>query len=351
MMYCLRCGSKVEENQEYCPHCGANIKEELDRYNYIPKTEEENTKKEKEIEKNLKPSHEDQYQYSIKYSYGNDEDLIKAYIGKNYEKFKKNKFSLPTFFFGPLYFFYRKLYILGLFWIIAIAIFWPNPIFLIMITVALATTFSSIYVTEVKRQVKKIKQENKNLGDSDLLEKCSKKGGVNHLVFLVIIPIILVVIGTINFLLKEYEEEKPLAKEENYKIGNISYTIPKGFVKSEYETDTYKFYSYIKDFEYCSVTFDINNYDYLYEEDYTMEMYLKEHLESSTEEIISTPQTITINNEIWTHINKYDDYETEDIYILKKNNKFYEINTSADIDSTSCKEKFQKVLNSLTYKE
>ena len=220
-----------------------------------------------------------------------------------------------------------------------------------MITVALATTFSSIYVTEVKRRVKKIKQENKNLGDSDLLEKCSKKGGVNHLVFLVIIPIILVVIGTINFLLKEYEEEKPLAKEENYKIGNISYTIPKGFVKSEYETDTYKFYSYIKDFEYCSVTFDINNYDYLYEEDYTMEMYLKEHLESSTEEIISTPQTITINNEIWTHINKYDDYETEDIYILKKNNKFYEINTSADIDSTSCKEKFQKVLNSLTYKE
>lgn len=220
-----------------------------------------------------------------------------------------------------------------------------------MITVAPATTFSSIYVTEVKRQVKKIKQENKNLGDSDLLEKCSKKGGINHLVFLVIIPIILVVIGTINFLLKEYEEEKPLAKEENYKIGNISYTIPKGFVKSEYETDTYKFYSYIKDFEYCSVTFDINNYDYLYEEDYTMEMYLKEHLESSTEEIISTPQTITINNEIWTHINKYDDYETEDIYILKKNNKFYEINTSADIDSTSCKEKFQKVLNSLTYKE
>ena len=82
-----------------------------------------------------------------------------------------------------------------------------------------------------------------------------------------------------------------------------------------------------------------------------MEMYLKEHLESSSEEIISTPQTITINNEIWTHINKYDDYETEDIYILKKNNKFYEINTSADIDSTSCKEKFQKVLNSLTYKE
>lgn len=350
-MYCLRCGSKVEDNQEYCPHCGANIKEELNRYNYIPKTEETNTNKEKEMEKKLKPSHEDQYQYSIKYSYGNDEDLIKAYIGNNYEKFKKNKFSLPTFFFGPLYFFYRKLYLLGLIWIIAISIFWLNPIFLIIITVALSTTFSTIYLAEVKRRIKKIKLENKNLGDSTLLEICSKKGGVNRLVFLAIIPLILIAIGTINLLLEEYREEKPLTKEESYKIENISYTIPKGFVKSKYETDTYKFYSYIKDLEYCSISFNIYDYDYLYKEDYTMEKYLNTHLDNNTEEIISTPQTITINNEIWTHINKYDDYETEDFYILKKNNKFYEINTSADTDSTSCKEKFQKVINSLTYKE
>ena len=28
-MYCLRCGTKVDDKVEYCPHCGSNIKEEL----------------------------------------------------------------------------------------------------------------------------------------------------------------------------------------------------------------------------------------------------------------------------------------------------------------------------------
>ena len=78
-MYCFRCGSKVRENEKYCPHCGADVLEELKRYSY-PEFERK--------EEIPTPTHNDQYEYSIKYSFQDTEDLVKAYVGKNYDKIK-----------------------------------------------------------------------------------------------------------------------------------------------------------------------------------------------------------------------------------------------------------------------
>ena len=55
-MYCLRCGTKVDDKAITCPHCNANIKEEYARYNYVPRNETNN-----------KNTHDDQYLYSVKY--------------------------------------------------------------------------------------------------------------------------------------------------------------------------------------------------------------------------------------------------------------------------------------------
>ena len=110
MRYCFRCGTKVEENTQFCPHCGANIKEELNRYNYVPNKEKENQEK-------IFSSHEDQYQYSLNYSYGKSDDLVEGYVGKNYEKIKNSHFSIPTLLFGPIYFLYRKLYLYSFIWL------------------------------------------------------------------------------------------------------------------------------------------------------------------------------------------------------------------------------------------
>ena len=38
----------------------------------------------------------------------NREELIKIFVGKNYNKFMKRNFSIPAFFFGGLYYIYRK---------------------------------------------------------------------------------------------------------------------------------------------------------------------------------------------------------------------------------------------------
>ena len=72
-MYCPRCGTKVNENIEYCHHCGANIKEELSRYNFNPIQEST-------VEKGKQPTHEEQYQYSLEYSYGNKEENQKTKV-------------------------------------------------------------------------------------------------------------------------------------------------------------------------------------------------------------------------------------------------------------------------------
>ena len=80
-MYCFRCGTKVSENTKYCPHCGADVLEELKRYSY---GESENIPKEEP--KRINQTHNDQYLYSLKYSYGDNDTLIRAYVGENYEK-------------------------------------------------------------------------------------------------------------------------------------------------------------------------------------------------------------------------------------------------------------------------
>ena len=42
-----------------------------------------------------------------------DEELLKAFIGKNYEKITTKSFNYPGFFFNSLYMFYRKMFGLG----------------------------------------------------------------------------------------------------------------------------------------------------------------------------------------------------------------------------------------------
>ena len=236
-MYCFRCGSKVEDNQKYCSHCGADIIEELNRYNYS------NTNEQNKETKVHMASHEDQYSYSIKYSFGDDEDLIKIYVGKNYEKIKKANFSLPTFFFGPIYFFYRKLYALGLgYALINIFIGISALPIIIVIRVLLATTFSQLYLNIVKKRIEKIKQQNKNIDKETLKLRCKIKGGVNILVILILIIILfLSIILVITYISEKITnnniETTEIMQKERSSIGDISYIVPKGLEKNEFRNE------------------------------------------------------------------------------------------------------------------
>lgn len=342
-MYCLRCGTKVDDKIEYCPHCGANIKEELARYDYKPK---ENTPQKPVI--NLEPSHEEQFQYSIKYSFGNEEKLVREYVGKNYDKIKNNNFSWPTFFLGPIYFFYRKLYSYAFIWILVMIMFgFLNPVFAFLIQIGFSISFSKMYLEKAKRKVLEIQRFNKNLSKEDIINLCRKKGGVNIIIpTLIIVFIISTIILVISAFWEETKPEKTLTKPTTYQIEKLEYTIPTGFIGDSYNSDHYKSYSYEKNYNYCRIYLSTID-KYIYN---NTEEYLKSGL---TEEEKPLPvDTKTINGENWVHLNITDEYSKEDIYALEKGSKHYRLSTYSNVNSTeTCDKQFNKLLNSINYKE
>ena len=344
-MYCFRCGTKVDDNVEYCPHCGTNVKEELARYSYPRNQQEEQKPK-------INQTHEDQYIYSLKYSYGDKEEFIRAYVRNNYDKIKNSKFSLSTFFFGPIYFFYRKLYKIGIIWlVISIILGWAFPILALIIRIILSINFSNTYLKEVEKRVKTIRTQNKNLDKETLLNRCKIKGGTNILIVIIYIVFwIIVIISFITYFTQNiYQEltQSTLENEENFSIGNISYTIPEGF--SQNGISTYKYYGIYTDTGYCNISFslDSNTNYYTTEEEYLTS--ITTHTDESY--IISPMDDITLNNRPWKHIKIESSYDIKDNYVMRTSDYIYEIETRYSPEETKCNEYYDQILNSITYKE
>lgn len=341
-MYCPRCGTSVTDNIEYCPHCGANIKEELSRYNLNP-IQQSTEEKEKQ------PTHEEQYQYSLEYSYGNKEDFIKAYVGKKYDKIKTQKFSFPFFFLGAVYFFYRKLYVLGFIWMIVSLIFGIiNPAFLLILQIILACYFSKIYLNIVENRVKEIRSQNKKDSQDEIIRRCKQKGGTNIILPFLLIIIILGSIGlVIDIGINKITEQEPkeITKKTTFKLGNLSYTIPKGYTLY-YENDGYQAFNKY-DPTYCAITIQGRKYSSLYNSE---KEYIQSNLYTKESDIVSPITTLTINNETWTQISVQTEYNIQNTYVLKKSKTIYEIETKDDT-SQSCQEEFKQILNSITYQK
>lgn len=351
MRYCFRCGTKVEENTQFCPHCGANIKEELNRYNYVPNKEEKNQEK-------ISPSHEDQYQYSLNYSYKGADELIEGYVGSNYEKIKTSHFSIPTLLFGPIYFLYRKLYLYGFIWFLVEAILLPTSVIMaIIIRFLLAIGFSTIYLTEVKKRVENLRLLNQNINRDLLINRCKIKGGTNKTILAIMLLIIimfgiLVAIGTYEAYLNHKDSKtKTLENNQNYQINDLNYTIPKGFEPSSYKTETYQSYHYYEDYKYCSISFKSTDYLSMYD---SIEDYINSNIYLSGKDQVSQLLTMPINNQIWSYKIIQDEYSQDTTYALQYKDHIYEIKTTDTLDSNdidSCKLEYQKILQSINYKE
>ncbi len=130
----------------------------------------------------------------------NREELIKIFVGKNYNKFMKRNFSIPAFFFGGLYYIYRKLYIIGLlFYLINIFLYiicmkFMNYIVFFISSLLFACSFSLLFCTIYRDFVnKKIDYIMDNCNSSkEAIEYCKKEGGTNILMVVVAITISLI---------------------------------------------------------------------------------------------------------------------------------------------------------------
>ena len=151
-----------------------------------------------ELSNNSKPN--DNY-----YGSDNDDSFRKAWMGKLYSKAQKRKFSIPAFFFGGLYFLFRKLYLIGII-VLLITITLPTlaivPMFSEKFDIAALLSSSSIlsivslllnilygflfyplYKKHVENKLKKYKNEAQN--PSQLIDIASHKGGTSILAVIV----------------------------------------------------------------------------------------------------------------------------------------------------------------------
>lgn len=109
-----------------------------------------------------------------------DNELLKAFIGNNYEKLTTRKFNFSGFFFSSLYMFYRKMFITGLLISLASSIisnFYPAAALLFAIVVGL--TVNNIYLKYANKEIEKIKATNPGKSFEELKTICSKKGGTS----------------------------------------------------------------------------------------------------------------------------------------------------------------------------
>ena len=115
----------------------------------------------------------------VKNPFSSDQ-FLSIFIGPNCDKFANNVFSLPAFFFGPCYFFYRKLYLVGFFLMILTYIFLGTSLFAILVAgVIEGIIFYPIYRSWAVQTVSSIREENASLPEQQQKELCRQAGGTS----------------------------------------------------------------------------------------------------------------------------------------------------------------------------
>lgn len=111
-----------------------------------------------------------------------DEELLKSFIGKNFEKFFKS-FNFAGFFLTGTYMLYRKMfaYAILLFILeILIALLIPKLLFLsIGINLLCGLFVNKLYLSFASKKIAKIKNDNSNSSQEDLKALCTRKGGTS----------------------------------------------------------------------------------------------------------------------------------------------------------------------------
>lgn len=112
----------------------------------------------------------------------NDDDLLKLFIGNNYEKITTRPFNFAGFFFTTLYMFYRKMFVYSL------LVFLLNLVVLnvinnfavtIVFNVIVGLIVNKIYLSYAKKKIAIIKVNNSQKSPEELKNICATKGGTS----------------------------------------------------------------------------------------------------------------------------------------------------------------------------
>ena len=189
---------KINRGGVFCPSCGAQITNNpIDQANPISQPVNPNIIQDSPA--NQIPVRPDQIpeplidnqqaqptipSANVANSTSNDNTLLEIFIGKNVSKITKAGISWPSFFLGPVYLLYRKMYLYGIaVWVILAisSMFLPSFVSIIYFAIgaAIGIKFNAYYMKHAQEQIAKIKRENSSISHEQLVLMCSKKGGTS----------------------------------------------------------------------------------------------------------------------------------------------------------------------------
>lgn len=111
-----------------------------------------------------------------------DDELLQAFIGKNYEKITKRPFNFAAFFFTSFYLFYRKMFGYGILVFllnVAITTVFNKFYFTLILNIIVGFLVNKIYLSTAKKRVAVIKVSNPKKDGEELKKICANKGGTS----------------------------------------------------------------------------------------------------------------------------------------------------------------------------
>ena len=159
-VYCKNCGSMLNENDKYCNVCGSQV----------------------EITNNIQNDCVENPNINNNNDF--DERFIKSYIGnkadKMYDSIKKGGINIWAILFGIGYFAYRKMYLISVVIVILGDIVgYLLPSISGYIGTFIGLMFCPIYKWDITRKLRKIKKDNPNADETQLLSMAQNKGGTS----------------------------------------------------------------------------------------------------------------------------------------------------------------------------
>lgn len=298
-MRCSNCNSENVSGDKFCRYCGCelNAEEKVD----------DNTK------------------------------FVQAYVGYNYDSFMTGTFNVGAFFFGPVYLLYRKMYLYAFAFIfisILASFFFP-----LVANIVLGFVVNGLYLSHARDKVRFIKTQNKDLSETELLEKCKKMGGTTFIpviIYYVINLIFLVFVFWIFYLIIKEEDRDTIDNEQLYNTNvEVVYDVPTNFERIKNENE----FVSMNDNHYCRIK-SYNSYKLDAIDD-------KEYVEQGAED--NDIITQTINGNTWySYIEKGYSKESIHTYISIKEDKVFciEYTIYSDYDKY-CSDSLKPFINSL----
>ncbi len=131
-----------------------------------------------------KPQNIDNTNQNYTSNNNSNDELLRAFIGNNYEKITTKPFNFAGFLFTTFYMFYRKMFLYGILLFITyliIIFFVIKNSFLVSILLGIVVGFliNKVYLYYAKKKINKIKLENSQKSIEELKNICFSKGGTS----------------------------------------------------------------------------------------------------------------------------------------------------------------------------